>query len=561
MRHKAERDHVISNVLSRLSCFDKKRFTRNENNDTLDDVKTYVEILIKMFITFKERLIQVYKTNKEWSTLYELLATVSLTQTIRRNIHIMKKSQNFTHEEIEFERRDDLIYHLNWATFKARLCISKSLMQNIFKMTHDDLAHAEFHRAHIIIFETLYIRRLAHYLRQYIEYCSKCLLNQIKKHKSYDVLILISSSKISFYTITMNFVLTLSQSKQEKFDTLLIVTNKFSKSKLLISKRNTWKAQDWALSLWKYLQLCNWELSRVIIFDKDVKFRFDMWKSLFKTIEIDLLTSTIYHSQTDDQSERINQIIEIALRYLLTSNSNLSWHEALSSLQHDLMNFIIFTSFTSNQTLYEVNIKLSLMILNDHTKNSTLARELIRKKIADVIDFANARSKIIYDDKHKSFAFNSKNKIYLRLHREYSLSEKNNHKLSNQRSNLYVIKRKIENVVYELILSQNARIHLVISIAQLKSAEDDADSFNKSRLTNSDFVEMNEDTSTKRSYEVERILKERIRKYEKITVRQYLIKWKDWESKHNTWKSEKNCENAKHLIAKFHNREKKSNQV
>jgi hypothetical protein len=169
-----------------------------------------------------------------------------------------------------------LIYHLNRVTFKTRLCIWKSLIQNIFKMTHDDLIHVEFYRAHIIIFETLYIRRLALYLRQYIEYCSKCLLNQIKRHKSYDALIFISSSKISLYIITMNFVLTLSQSRQKKFDTLLIVTNKFFKHKLLISRQNTWKAQNWAISLWKYLQLCNWELSRVIIFDKNAKFRFDM---------------------------------------------------------------------------------------------------------------------------------------------------------------------------------------------------------------------------------------------------------------------------------------------
>jgi hypothetical protein len=335
----------------------------------------------------------------------------------------------------------------------------------------------------------------------------------------------------------------------------------YSKSDVNVFEEWCQDINEWCQFIITHLKLCNSELSRVIIFDRNVKFRFDMWKSLFKTIETDLLTSTIYHSQTDDQSERINQTIEIALRYFLTSNSNLCWHEALSSLQHDLMNFIIFTSFTSNQTLYEVNIKLSLMILNDHTKNNTFTRKLIRKKVVNVIDFVNARFKIIYDDKHKSFAFNSKNKIYLRLHREYSLSEKNNHKLSNQRSSSYVIKRKIENVVYELILSQNARIHLVISIAQLKSAEDDADSFNKSRFINSESVEMNEDTSTKRLYEVERILKERIRKYEKITVRKYLIKWKDWESKHNIWKSEKNCENAKHLIAKFHNRQKKFNQM
>ncbi len=131
----------------------------------------------------------------------------------------------------------------------------------------------------------------------------------------------------------MNFVLTLSHLKRKKFDTLLIVIDKFSKDKLFISRRNTWKAQDWAISLRKYLQLCNWDLSQVLIFDKDVKFRFDLWKFLFIIVKIDLLISIVYHSQIDEQSERTNQTIKIALRYLLTSNSNLSWHEALSSLQ------------------------------------------------------------------------------------------------------------------------------------------------------------------------------------------------------------------------------------
>ncbi len=151
-------------------------------------------------------------------------------------------------------------------------------------------------------------------------------------------------------------------------------------------------------------------------------------------------------------------------------------------------------------------------------------RKIIRKDVIDVIDFANVRFKVIYDDKHKSFAFNSKNKVYLRLHREYSLSKKSNFKLSNQRSDSYVIKRKMKNAVYELILSQNARIHFVIFIAQLKSAKDDSDSFNRLRSINSESVDMNDDISIKRFFEVKKILKKRTRKYEKINVVQYLIK-------------------------------------
>ncbi len=149
----------------------------------------------------------------------------------------------------------------------------------------------------------------------------------------------------------MNFILTLSSFDWRKYDIMLTIIDKFFKTKLLISDLNNWKANDWITALWKYLQLFNWNLSRVIIFDRNAKFRFDMWKSLFKATKIDLFTSIVYHSQIDEQSEQINQTIEIALRYLLISNSNLSWHEVLSAMQHTLMNTITFTKYSFNQTL------------------------------------------------------------------------------------------------------------------------------------------------------------------------------------------------------------------
>jgi hypothetical protein len=211
-----------------------------------------------------------------------------------------------------------------------------------------------------------------------------------------------------------------------------------------------------------------------------------MWKSLFKATKTDLLTSTAYHSQTDEQSERINQTIEIALRYLLISNPDLSWHEVLSAMQHTLMNTIAFTEYSFNQTLYEMNIRSQItLLIDDFRKNQQHLRDIIRKNVANVIDFVNVRFKIIYDDKHKSFAFNIEDKVYLRLHNEYFLPERDNLKLFNQRSDSYTIKRKIENAVYELNLSQNSRIHSVIFIAQLKSTFG-SDSFNRLRSINSD---------------------------------------------------------------------------
>jgi hypothetical protein len=283
-------------------------------------------------------------------------------------------------------------------------------------------------------------------------------------------------------------------------------------------------------------------------------FRFELWRWIFKILKIDLLISTAYHSQSDDQSERTNQTIEIALRYLLTKNSNLSWHEKLSFLQQRYMNIITSTEFSSNQILYEFNTIWKLSALNENIEIEFFKdREIIRIDVANVIDFASAKAKIIYDNHHKALTFNIEDKAYLRLHHEYFLFEKKNSKLSNQRLNSYIILRKIDNLAYELNLSATFRIHSVIFIIQLESTLN-SDSYERSWSINLESIEMKNDIVDKNSYEVERILKKRNRKYEKITMIQYLVKWKRWKLNHNFWVFAKNCENFMNRIMKYENR-------
>jgi hypothetical protein len=173
--------------------------------------------------------------------------------------------------------------------------------------------------------------------------------------------------------------------------------------------------------------------------------------------------------------------------------------------------------------------------------------------VINVIDFANVKAKLIYDNHHKALTFNTEDKAYLRLHHEYSLLEKRNSKLSNQRSNSYIILRKINSLAYELNLSATSRIHSVIFIAQLESTSE-SDSYERSRSINFESIETKDDIVDKKSYEIEKILKKRNRKYEKITMIQYLVKWKRWRFEHNFWVFAKNCENFMNLIMKYENR-------
>jgi ferredoxin-NADP reductase len=155
--------------------------------------------------------------------------------------------------------------------------------------------------------------------------------------------------------------------------------------------------------------------------------------------------------------------------------------------------------------------------LNNANSYSKFLRDIIRAKIFNVINFVNTRSKIIFDDKYKSLAYNIDDKMYLRLYHEYFLFEKKNVKLFHQRFESYIIKRKIDNAAYELKLSSISRIYFVIFIASLEFVENELDFYERSRSTNSKSMKRNENTQNKRFFKVEKILKKRKRKYNKFT--------------------------------------------
>ena len=115
--------------------------------------------------------------------------------------------------DIAFEMNDELIYHVDE---RRRLCISAACEQKIFRMTHDENQHSSRHRCYQRIIDTFYVFRLNRKLRLYIEHCSSCQLNQIKRHRLYEKLISIFSSSKSFHIIIMNFVVELSNIVRNK---------------------------------------------------------------------------------------------------------------------------------------------------------------------------------------------------------------------------------------------------------------------------------------------------------------------------------------------------------
>ncbi len=134
----------------------------------------------------------------------------------------------------------------------------------------------------------------------------------------------------------------------------MFITCKFSKRIFMISEKINWKAKNWAMTLLNRLNIMNWELSKAIILNRDLKFLAELWKTIFDKLEVNFLYSTTYHSQSDNQSKRTNQIIEIDLRFhLFEMKNSKNWSFCLSIIQCHMNNTICFLDKISNEIVYD----------------------------------------------------------------------------------------------------------------------------------------------------------------------------------------------------------------
>ena len=161
------------------------------------------------------------------------------------------------------------------------------------------------------------MHQLSRHLQKYIAHYSSCWLYQTKCHRLYGYLVPIQLPTIPFHIITMDFIVSLPVGPVGQ-NILLTITDKFMKCITLITENDTKTVQDWAKKVINRLLKADWGIPQAIISDRDAKFMSEFWRTTFRQLDISMLTSTVYHPQTDRQSERTNQTIKIALRFLLT---------------------------------------------------------------------------------------------------------------------------------------------------------------------------------------------------------------------------------------------------
>ena len=238
IHHRINRFNLVSDALNRLFIKNTRVNSTDDLNvnnyfikNTIDIVYVFNQAMMTMNDEFRTKIIEDYQKNKMYK---------KLLFTFRKLVASIKKkstSNKFIHTKMNFVLQNELIYHVK--NDKKRLCILTSMKKIMLKTAHDNYNHAKHHRAYVKLSETIYIHKLLRKLIIYIRHCSACQLNQTRRHKQYKKLMLIITSFISFYTIIMNFVLSLFITNLMNYDCVFNITNKFFKKMLCISGKST----------------------------------------------------------------------------------------------------------------------------------------------------------------------------------------------------------------------------------------------------------------------------------------------------------------------------------
>ena len=282
-----------------------------------------------------------------------------------------------------------------------------------------------------------------------------------------------------------------------------------------------------------------------MVTDRDKRFLSTFWTEIFEKAGVRHIATTAYNPGADGQSERSNETIEIALRYMVDSRQE-GWADALSTIQGALQSSISATTgYSPFSILYGLQPRFGLASITEYGNSDagkfSEQRELIRHEVRDAITHANSAMQQ-RNDEPTDF---SSGWAYLKLGTSFTLPSVRKAKLALQRTGPFKILGTAGNgKALHLELPESLKIYPVISTIHLTPAEvPGSDPFEREIVPPPpDIIEGEEE------YEVERILRHRVVR----NKMQFLVRFKGYGELHDRWYDEQELRrNSSELVNEY----------
>jgi hypothetical protein len=394
-------------------------------------------------------------------------------------------------------------------------------------------------------------------VKQFIKNCHTCKKAKTIKDKYHELLNFLSISNRSWIDIIFDFVIELLDNKD--YNAVFMIINRLSKMHHYIScttNENETTTEKTAKLLIQYVWKLH-ELLITMIFDRDFQFIFLIWNIICKMLKIKTKLFIAFHFETNEQSEIFNQEMKRYLRVYVNHQQN-DWTDWLFITKYAFNAFIsIITQMFSFLVNYEFESRMSFdqMKFDENTAKNRVNKFREREIVfimKNIWKFAkkhmnkNQQNQIIYANRHRIFASNYQveNQVWLftRNIQIDRLFKKLDHKMLES----FKILKKKDNS-YKLELSIEINIHSMFHISLLRK---DLENFlSKQIISSSSFVVIDDEEK----FDVKNIIDSRLTEKSINKKLQYKIKWVK-HSSDEKWYSIENFENAKKIVANYHQR-------
>ena len=318
------------------------------------------------------------------------------------------------------------------------------------------------------------------------------------------------------------------------FDALLVVVDRLTKFCILIPTTITATARDIAFAFLNNV-VCRFGLPKSIVSDRDTKFTSTFWMELMSFLDTELLLSSAYHPETDGQTERMNQTLQVMIRHYITPDL-LTWDLYLERLE---MAYNTSKHASAKYSPFYLNhgrearSTLDLIIHNQNRANGLEVKNFVSKmqlhwKLArDALSAAQQEVSYIANRKVQIPEYEVGDLVWLSVkHVNTHLRARTHHKFQRPYKGPYKIIKKVHDTSFRLALPPTMKIHNVFYAGLLKKYSGTDKAIGEAKSVAGD--------DSNQLFLVEAILKSKKRRGE----RHFLVKWQGFSEDHNTWEPE-----------------------
>jgi hypothetical protein len=208
----------------------------------------------------------------------------------------------------------------------------------VFQSHHDfpAVGHFGFNKTMELILRDFWWPQIWKTVKDYVTTYDICSRSKIPRHRLFGLLRLLPIPKKPWSSISMDFITDLSSSKA--FDSIFVVVDRLTKMAHFVPCNKTVIGEETARlfmnNIYKYHGFPD-----DIISNRGSQFTSKFWQSIFKILKVKIKLSSAYHSQTDGQTERVNQVLEQYLHCTINYHQD-NWTELLLLAEFTYNNII-----------------------------------------------------------------------------------------------------------------------------------------------------------------------------------------------------------------------------